>query len=504
MFNLNALFINILSMSTIASIVFLLILLARKILKNKINISYLSLLWILFILVLIFPINFSSKLSIKNYLQNDDIKVIDISKNIDILENSKIEIHTNDYLKSDSKSIDYINIFSYVWILIAVGSIFRDIIIYNTFRCTDNKKTISDIPEKIMQNFQSCKERLNIKKDIKLLIQDRVKTPSLHGIFNVKILITDEIFKMSDNELEYIFIHELNHYKRKHNILYLMLQIIENIYWFNPIIFIAGKLIRQDFEFITDDLVIESGVNPKEYCKVILKIAEISTVTKAPLPSICTGKDELERRIKQMKNKIVDTKYAFVSIIIVLALISLVTISLASNRVDDKIITIEVENDLSETEQQEEKLMTNMDEEYIVKESDVKEEVELIKPLEGERRISNTFGKRVHPLTGMELFHEGVDVIANQGEEVLAVADGNVIFAGFDSEKGNYVKIKHDNETTSLYAHGSKLLVKEGDKVFAGDKIMLVGSTGMATGSHLHFEMQNEEGEYIDVNQLFE
>ena len=79
MLHLENVFVNILSMSTIASIVFILILFARKLLKSKISFQKLNLLWIVFILVLIFPINFSSKLSIKNYIPNSDKVIIDIS-----------------------------------------------------------------------------------------------------------------------------------------------------------------------------------------------------------------------------------------------------------------------------------------------------------------------------------------------------------------------------------------------------------------------------------------
>ena len=84
----------------------------------------------------------------------------------------------------------------------------------------------------------------------------------------------------------------------------------------------------------------------------------------------------------------------------------------------------------------------------------------------------------------------------------MAVMDGTVTFSEYVSNTGLTVKIEHKDGSTSVYAHGSEILVDVGDEVKAGDKIMLVGSTGMATGPHLHFEMINKDGEYIDVNQL--
>ena len=197
-----------------------------------------------------------------------------------------------------------------------------------------------------------------------------------------------------------------------------------------------------------------------------------------------------------MKNKVIDSKYAFVSIVIALGIISLVTISLASSRIDDSKennYTIKIHSGESPDEN-----VASMQTDNNAS------EIELVLPLEGERKISARFGKRIHPITKQEIFHSGVDIVAETGEAVAAVAKGKVIFSGFDTNYGNYIKISHENGTVSLYAHGSKLLVKTGDEINAGEKIMLVGSTGMATGSHLHFEMQDKDGEYIDVNQLFE
>ena len=72
------------------------------------------------------------------------------------------------------------------------------------------------------------------------------------------------------------------------------------------------------------------------------------------------------------------------------------------------------------------------------------------------------------------------------------------------SERGNTIRIKHKDGTSSTYAHGLEFLVEPGDEVKAGQAIMKVGATGMATGPHLHFEMENADGELIDINGIFE
>ena len=180
--------------------------------------------------------------------------------------------------------------------------------------------------------------------------------------------------------------------------------------------------------------------SPKEnviidFSKTILKILAINNGISYPVPNICGKKEELERRFEKMKNKKVDNKFGALIIAFAVFSMSLITISLASERYN------------------------NLDVE---------------------------------------------DANTNLTDEIVATADGKVIFADYNGTRGNTVKIEHANGNTSVYSHGSKILVKDGDSVKAGDVIMTVGSTGMATGPHLHFEIINAQGEYVDVNQMFE
>ena len=110
---------------------------------------------------------------------------------------------------------------------------------------------------------------------------------------------------------------------------------------------------------------------------------------------------------------------------------------------------------------------------------------------------SSGFGYRLHPIKGEVRFHYGTDFAAWTGEDILAFADGKVTFAGYSESYGNYITIDHGSGWESLYAHCSELLVRSGDSVAAGDKIALVGETGLATGPHLHFELKCN-GVYIN------
>lgn len=107
-----------------------------------------------------------------------------------------------------------------------------------------------------------------------------------------------------------------------------------------------------------------------------------------------------------------------------------------------------------------------------------------VKPVSG--IITSRFGSRESIRSSG---HSGLDIAAKKGTNIKAAAGGTVIFAGYSGAYGNVVKISHGSGIKTYYAHCSKLYVKTGDTVSAGDVIAAVGSTGRSTGNHLHFEV---------------
>ena len=110
-------------------------------------------------------------------------------------------------------------------------------------------------------------------------------------------------------------------------------------------------------------------------------------------------------------------------------------------------------------------------------------------PVEGGWYSSN-FGWRVDPFNGVRAFHEGMDFMADTGTGARAAAGGVVAFSDSHPQYGNMIEIDHGNGLITRYAHLSKRLVKVGDVVLSGGIIGQVGSTGRATGPHLHFEVR--------------
>jgi murein DD-endopeptidase MepM/ murein hydrolase activator NlpD len=106
-----------------------------------------------------------------------------------------------------------------------------------------------------------------------------------------------------------------------------------------------------------------------------------------------------------------------------------------------------------------------------------------------ERQVAEGFGRRFHPLLGAVQLHTGVDYPGPVGDPVAAAANGRVVTAKYVGEFGNHVVIDHGGGLQTSYSHLSRLAVRPGDCVKAGDPIGQVGSTGLSVMPHLHFEV---------------
>lgn len=112
-------------------------------------------------------------------------------------------------------------------------------------------------------------------------------------------------------------------------------------------------------------------------------------------------------------------------------------------------------------------------------------------------RISDDYGNRIHPILGIQKFHNGIDMAAPGGSSILAAYDGKVVAADYNGSMGNYVMIDHGDSLYTVYMHASALYVSKGAEVSKGDKIAAVGSTGRSTGNHLHFSVRLN-GNYVN------
>lgn len=113
--------------------------------------------------------------------------------------------------------------------------------------------------------------------------------------------------------------------------------------------------------------------------------------------------------------------------------------------------------------------------------------------------IASPFGMRWHPIYNDLREHTGIDLGGAYGDDIYAAGAGEVVFSRYDSGYGYTVRIDHGDGLRTVYAHCSKLLVKEGETVEQGQLIAKIGSTGVSTGPHLHFEVRIDN---VPVNPL--
>ena len=112
----------------------------------------------------------------------------------------------------------------------------------------------------------------------------------------------------------------------------------------------------------------------------------------------------------------------------------------------------------------------------------------IILPVNG--RITSPFGMRIHPVSGENRMHGGIDIGGYEGEGIRAAMSGTVSKIGEDDSFGKYVFLKHPNGMETVYAHCSKILVEDGQEIDKGEIIAEVGSTGVSNGPHCHFEVR--------------
>ena len=122
-------------------------------------------------------------------------------------------------------------------------------------------------------------------------------------------------------------------------------------------------------------------------------------------------------------------------------------------------------------------------------------------PLIGNPPISSPFGRRIHPKTGKNSFHKGIDYAVIVGTMVYSPAKGVVVSLINDDICGKGVKLKHPDGTKTVYCHLSEVLVNMGEKISAGCAIAKTGNTGYSTGPHLHYSILDSKENYVNPGE---
>ncbi len=280
-----------------------------------------------------------------------------------------------------------------------------------------------------------------------------------------------------------LLLHEITHVKQKHSFDVILLEIILVLQWFNPFIYRYRQAFKEIHEYLAD-----RGVLIKKNDKIAYQKLILSQIEKSLNVSLASQFNySLTKNRIHMMTRIKSGKVSKLKALLILPLVAVLLMAFTVN------LSSEMNIKRQDTSQMLEKRSTEIPSIFPVK------RVEGVK-------ISSGFGIRIHPISKKKMMHSAVDIKAPKETPVYATANGLVRTVKQNHTEGKgygrYIIIDHANEYSTLYSQLSAYNVKEGQEVKQGDVIGYVGSSGLSTGSHLHYEIK-KDGENVDPEKYF-
>ena len=333
--------------------------------------------------------------------------------------------------------------------------------------------------------------------------------PLTYGCFWPVVLLPAELLADTD-ALRMILTHELAHIRRRDCLRKLLFSVCLCLYWWNPACWLMVILANRDIELACDELALRylGADRRKAYALTLLELAARQT---QPHP-LCSGfgKPAAEERIQAiMKAKKIPVYLTVIAVIVAAAVVTVFATQAEPPANEEQTVLVQ-RMEQQETAIHETAVALELPQEQSIEDSQPAEETILpteladyVFPLENaDAAVLDSFGNRPVPDVPVNVspkyaFHRGVDLEAEEGSSVLAVADGTVTVSTSDLIYGEQITIRHADGMLTTYCHLSERLVSEGDSVRQGQIIGRSGSTGWVTGPHLHLEVQLD-GEYVD------
>ncbi len=312
-------FYMILYMSIFAVIVGFTIYLIQEIFDKKISPKWKVIMWGIFIISLIVPLNINGVYESNNIFMKilNPIQEISFKQEVD-----ERQAEYNTYIQRQDTTFEEYKVvrgnlymayakyiaFDIVLPCLWIGMIGILMIRYLWLRRKINRLRVSDLltNKRILEIFEETKKELNIKKDIVLINQKGILSPAIYGIIDTKIFLDeDNVNEKTDKEIKYIFMHELSHYKGKDLVMNFVLNILRTIYWFNPFLYILFKRMRQDMELKADANVLKhlKPEENKEYAMTIINALRdrLYKSYEQEVLNLAGVENDTERRIYMIK-----------------------------------------------------------------------------------------------------------------------------------------------------------------------------------------------------------
>ena len=350
------------------------------------------------------------------------------------------------------------------------------------------------------------KSRFSVRRDIDLKVSSKIKTPFTIGLWRPVIILPALLVRyleekpisrkegsdmpngavassFGDNITDHISAiigHEIAHIKHLDDFRIVLQNFIQALYFFHPAVWLTNHYIYITRECLCDSLVLaHDTLSRRRYARGL--IASLKSTSWEPDSAI--GRAAFGSPHKVVKLRILNIKKGQnmnipISLKILLLSLAIFLLPMAS------------QSKQTVTEVRQSSIQTTA------------EMITFVNPLErGSYKVSSTYGERKHPITGEIYFHRAVDLAAPKGTPVQAAAAGTATVVVADAKQGNnmgkYIEVQHQNGFKTRYTQLSDVAVEEGQMVTRGEKIGEVGSSGLSTGPHLHFEIW-KDGEHVN------
>lgn len=341
---ISPIFNHMLFMSVTAAIVGIIVYIIRAVFDKKISPVWKYSMWGLLIVALILPFRPQADFSLMNNANR--LKAEDY-RGSELLVRQQLKSYKTDYQQGSIEEFDNEQqqglqakaeelhtkslIFQVALPIIWLIGMFAALIIlmasrvrlsYKIKRHTIAKNELGDI-------LLRCMGDLKIKADIDVIIQGYIKSPALIGLIRPQILLPDYVLNMKEESIYYIVLHELSHYKRKDMLLNYILLALQAVYWFNPVIWLLFKYIREDAELLNDGAVLKAiGTEHRQgYARALVEVLLLShNISLMPkLLCMTDGKKNVQRRISMIKLTEVFKKHKILLSVFCLAVIVLIS-----------------------------------------------------------------------------------------------------------------------------------------------------------------------------------
>jgi bla regulator protein BlaR1 len=326
--------------------------------------------------------------------------------------------------------------------------------------------------------LQDWRHRLGIRRPIRMVTSSSVRFPFTLGSIRPVIVVPASVASLENLEVvEAVLAHEAVHVKRWDDLLLQLETAVSALYFFFPLAWMTAKRMRDEREHICDEMVLShQRIAPGTYGRGILTVLKLGLEGgHVHAPAFASARARLEARLKAVHANPQSRKPKITLMLAATTFLALFLLPMSRGGAGP-----------APTD----RLERGSVQEILVWEN----------PLPG-AEITSPFGIRFNPIRQAPDHHNGIDVRTNGNPPVAAAADGRVEVATTRYHEnegyGTVVILNHGNGFETVYAHLDSLAVEEGQRVTTGQVVGIVGSTGVSTGPHLHFEVW-QDGEPLD------